>query len=74
MNFLSEDSITHWISPTHPEEASKKFTAIFNCNDKSGKNKDTYMSYIDFGVKDAEKVQALLKEKIGNKYIRMKKN
>lgn len=22
MNFLSEDSITHWISPTHPEEAS----------------------------------------------------
>lgn len=52
----------------------KKFTVIFNCNDKSGKSKDTYMSYIDFDVKDADKVQALLKEKIGNKYIRMKKN
>jgi hypothetical protein len=32
MNFLSEDSITHWISPTHPEEASN-FEDIKPCMD-----------------------------------------
>lgn len=52
----------------------KKFTAIFICSDKSGKKAENYNAYIDFDRKNGEAVQKLLKEKIGNKYTRMRKN
>lgn len=52
----------------------KRFEVYFTCaENKDGKN-DYYNLIIDFDLKDEEKIKAYLKEKIGRKYTRMKKD
>jgi hypothetical protein len=54
----------------------KKFTVYFVYSDPKGKGKDkgVYNASIDFHPDDQEEIKKLLKERIGRKYMRMKKN